>query len=57
MLFVFDMEGNPEHIKVLNAEVFNKAEGICFLENGDMLITNEAQNKKPTLLRFDYKRD
>jgi hypothetical protein len=56
MLFIFDMKGNIEHMEALNPEVFNKAEGITFFENGDMLITNEGQNKKPTILRFNYKR-
>ena len=54
MLFVFDMQGNIKHIEQLNADIFNKAEGLTFFENGDMLITNEGQNKKPTLLRFNY---
>src|SRR5205085_11662836 len=57
MLFIFDRNGNPEHIEVLNAGMFNKAEGISFLENADMLITNEAQTMKPTLLIFDYMKD
>jgi hypothetical protein len=30
--------------------MFNKAEGIAFFENGDMLITNEGQDNKPTFL-------
>lgn len=54
MLFVFDMEGTIEHIELLDEELFNKAEGITFFDNGDMLITNEGQDKKPTLLRFNY---
>lgn len=54
MLFIFDMEGNVEHIELLDEVTFNKAEGITFFENGDMLITNEGQDKKPTLLRFNY---
>ncbi len=53
-IFVFDEKGQIEHIERLNREMFNKAEGIAFLPNGDMLITNEGQNKKPTLLRFKY---
>ena len=28
------------------------AEGITFLQNGDMFISNEGQQNKPTLLRF-----
>ncbi|MBI5323722.1 MAG: hypothetical protein HZB41_00295 [Ignavibacteriae bacterium] len=54
LLFMFDLNGNIEHIEKLNPVIFNKAEGISFIKNGDMLITNEGQNKKPTLLRFDY---
>lgn len=54
MLFIFNMTGKLEHIELLNPKMFNKAEGITFFENGDMLITNEGQNGKPTLLRFNY---
>lgn len=54
LLFVFNMKGEIEQIEQLNSEVFNKPEGITFFENGDMLISNEGQYKKPTLLRFDY---
>ena len=54
LLFIFNMEGDIEHIEQLNPTLFNKAEGITFFENGDMLITNEGQDKKPTLLRFKY---
>jgi len=55
LLFVFDLKGNIEHIEMLNPALFNKAEGITFFENGDMLITNEGQDKRPTLLRFNWK--
>jgi hypothetical protein len=55
LFFVFDTQGKLEYMENLNPHVFNKAEGITFLDNGDMLITNEGQNKKPTLKRFNYK--
>ena len=55
LFFIFDTDGNLEHMEPLNPSIFNKAEGITFLDNHDMLITNEAQNKRPTLLRFSYK--
>jgi hypothetical protein len=54
MLFIFNPDGTPEYIEKLDPALFNKAEGISFFENGDMLITNEAQDKKPSLLRFNY---
>jgi hypothetical protein len=56
LLFIFSMEGKLEQIEKLDPYLFNKAEGITFLENGDLLITNEGQHKKPTLLRFKYRK-
>ena len=55
MLFVFDIKGNIELIEKLDPELFNMPEGITFLTNGDMLISNEGQNRNPTILRFNYK--
>ncbi len=55
LLFIFDATGGIEHIEQLDPVMFNKAEGITFFENGDMLITNEAQDKKPTVFRFNYR--
>ena len=55
LFFIFDMKGGIEHMEQLNPSVFNKSEGITFFENGDMLITNEGQKTKPTLLCFNYK--
>lgn len=52
LLFVFDAQGKPEEVAKLDPKVFNKPEGIIFLENGDLLITNEGQHKKPSLLWF-----
>lgn len=56
LFFVFNSNGAVEHIEQLNPKLFNKAEGITFLKNNDLLITNEGQDKKPTLLRFNYKK-
>lgn len=55
LLFIFNPDGSMAHVEVLDPKIFNKAEGITFFENGDMLISNEGQNKKPTLLKFSYK--
>lgn len=55
LLFIFNLQGEILHVEKLNPELFNKAEGITFFENGDMLITNEGQKGKPTLLRFYYR--
>lgn len=56
LLFIFTPDGDILHIEKLNPVLFNKAEGITFFENGDLLITNEAQEKRPTLLRFNYRK-
>ena len=54
LLFIFDMNGNIEHIERLNPLLFVQPEGITFFENGDMLISNEGRSKKATVLRFNY---
>jgi uncharacterized protein YjiK len=54
LLFIFNVDGKVEHIEQLNPKLFNKAEGITFLENGDLIISNEGENNKPTLLRLSY---
>lgn len=52
LLFVFDMNGGIEYIEKLDPELFPQPEGITFLKNGDMLISNE--NKRPTIVKFNY---
>lgn len=56
LFFIFNMKGEIDHIEQLDPSIFNKAEGITFLENNEMLITNEGQNDNATLLRFSYKK-
>lgn len=53
-LFIFNLNGNLEHIEKLNPILFNKAEGLSFYPNGDVLISNEGQAHQPTLLKFKY---
>lgn len=55
LLFIFSMDGTLQEIVALDPAVYNKAEGISFFGNGDMLITNEGQGGKPTLLMLKYK--
>jgi hypothetical protein len=54
VLIILNKAGLAESIADLDKEIFLQAEGIAFLPNGDMFITNEAKGKKPTLLRFNY---
>ncbi len=54
MLMVFNLRGEIQHIEKLDPLLFNKPEGIAFYNNGDMLITNEGQQKEPKILRFNF---
>ena len=54
LMFIFNPKGDIEGMQQLDKKIFNQAEGITFLENGDMLISNEGKKDKPTLLRFSY---
>lgn len=53
-LFICNTNGELEYIEQLNPTLFNKAEGLSFFPNGDMIITNEGQTHQPTLLKFTY---
>lgn len=55
-LFVFSRDGNIEHIQQLDKKMFAQPEGITFLPNGDLFISNEGKKGAPTLLRFAYAR-
>jgi hypothetical protein len=53
-LFVFSPAGKIKTIQRLNPTIFTKPEGIAFMENGDVYISNEGKHDKPTLLLFRY---
>ncbi len=55
LLFVFNMNGKIEAIEKLKNKLFPQAEGLTFFSNGDMLISNEGNDKEGTILRFNYK--
>jgi hypothetical protein len=55
LICVFNRNGVPENIELLDRKLFNKTEGIAFLPNGDVLFSNEGENGKPSLMRFNYK--
>jgi uncharacterized protein YjiK len=57
ILLVFDQKGEFADARKLDKNIFNKPEGISFLANGDMLVTNEGQNHHASLLKFAYKPD
>ncbi len=56
MLFIFSRDGKIEHAELLDPALFNKAEGISFMNNAGLLISNEGQEGKPTLLLFSFKK-
>jgi hypothetical protein len=53
-LFCIINNGKVEYAQELDPVLFNKSEGICFLSNGDMIISNEGQTGPATLLYFKY---
>ena len=55
ILYIFNLNGTIKDMIKLNPDIFNMPEGIAFFKNGDMLVSNEGQNKMPTLLRFNFK--
>ena len=54
LLFVFNINGEIEYIEKLDPDLFSQPEGITFMKNGDMLISNDVKDNKPALLRFNY---
>lgn len=54
VLFVAGRNGEIENIIKLDPNLFNKAEGLAFFENGDMLISNEGEAHKATILMFKF---
>lgn len=55
LICVFNRDGVAENIELLDRKFFNKTEGIAFLSNGDVLFSNEGEDGKPSLMRFNYK--
>ncbi|MCC7223018.1 MAG: SdiA-regulated domain-containing protein [Chitinophagales bacterium] len=56
ILLAMNRKGEVIYMESLDREMYAKAEGITFLKDGTMIITNEAGGKAPTLLVFEMKR-
>ncbi len=54
LLVVINRDGTIENIIQLPIDLFPKPEGITFLPNGDMLISNEGKGGQANLMRFCY---
>lgn len=52
LYMIFDSTGNLKTIKQLPKDLYPQAEGITFLNNGDMVITTEGQDDKARLYLF-----
>jgi uncharacterized protein YjiK len=55
LLLVIDSNSNIEYLKRLNKKLYPQPEGITFILNGDMFISNEGTTGTATLLRFSHK--
>ena len=55
MLYVFDVNGKIQFLGKLDNKLFPQPEGITFMKNGDMLISNEGTKDLATIVRFNYK--
>jgi len=56
MFYVFDINGKIQYLRKLDNKQFPQPEGITFLKNGDMLISNEGTKDLATIVRFNYKK-
>jgi hypothetical protein len=55
LICVIGRDGLVKNVEFLDRKLFGQPEGLTFLKNGDMLITNEGGNDNATLLRFSYR--
>ncbi len=55
ILLIVDRRGEVMALEQLDPKLFEKPEGITFLRNGDLLISNEGKGKKANILRFERK--
>lgn len=54
LLVILNRTGTIEDVVELPSSLFPKPEGITFLPNGDLLISNEGNGGKANLMRFCY---
>jgi uncharacterized protein YjiK len=55
LLFVMNTDNEIEYMQRLKSGLFDQPEGITFMKNGDMYISNEGKKNSPTLVRFNYR--
>lgn len=54
-IVVLNYDGIMTDVFSLSRDMFAQPEGMAFLANGDLFITNEGRSGKATLLRFNYR--
>jgi hypothetical protein len=54
VLATFDTAGRVTGYAPLVPKLFRQPEGLAFLSNGDLVVTNESAGRQPTLLVFRY---
>jgi uncharacterized protein YjiK len=52
LMLICDLTGKVESLQPLSRSKFRKAEGITFNRRGEMFISNEAEGKSATILRY-----
>ena len=55
ILLAYNRNGTLENLWILPEDDFRQPEGLAFMPNGDLFISNEGGNGKATLMRFNYK--
>jgi hypothetical protein len=55
LIFVFDIKGRILFLERLSSDLFRQPEGITFMKNGDMFISNEGKGRAPSLVRFNFR--
>jgi hypothetical protein len=53
ILLVLDSQNHIKHLQSLKHDHFKQPEGICFLPDGTLYISNEGKSGKANLLRFE----
>jgi uncharacterized protein YjiK len=56
LILVLDRNKNIKNLVKLDPALFPKPEGITFLKNGRLIISNEGKEQEPDLKVFNYKR-
>ncbi|MEZ4883772.1 MAG: hypothetical protein R3E32_03460 [Chitinophagales bacterium] len=54
---ILSNEGQFRYIRQLDSSIFRKPEGITFLPNGDLFISNEGVSEIANITRFNYVKD